>query len=374
MEKKKLIILLAVLGILITALVFGLITFMNKSNKQGEQIAQTEMFMEEEKQQMVTEIDAIAGEMDGYTMYVHNDSLLREFDLQKQRIKDLQNELKQTKATDAKRIAELKNEIASLRKILAHYIQQIDSLNTANKRLTNENLEVKERIQSVSATAEMLAKEKESLSEVVTRAAVLELYNFSFNPLDGRNKKTDRASKMTNLKFNFTIGKNITAEPGPKTVYLRVTRPDSEVMQKGNTVFSYENKNITYTIHENPIAIDEVLINAKKKTFKIENGNLTIDVANSIFNKSTNPTDLFSKLPSVMLGADRESLTIIGKGNPLLYIGNQKVDFNAINTLSVDDIKSIEIIKNGDLGSNFFGFGVTSCERCGQFVCIDVHV
>lgn len=107
-----------------------------------------------------------------------------------------------------------------------------------------------------------------------------------------------------------------------------------------------ENKNITYTIHEDSITIDEVLINAKKKTFKMENGNLTIDVANSVFNKSTNPTDLFSKLPSVMLGADRESLTIIGKGNPLLYIGNQKVDFNAINTLSVDDIKSIEIIKN----------------------------
>ena len=248
MDKKKLTILLTTLGILIAALVVGLIVFMNKSNKQSQQIAQTEQFMEEEKQQMVTEIDNIAGEMDGYTMYVHNDSLLREFDLQKQKIKELQAELRQTKATDAKRIAELKAEIATLRKLLAHYVRQIDSLNVANQRLTSENLDVKQRFENVSATAEILAKEKENLTEVVTRAAVLELYNFSFNPLDDRNRKTDRSSKMNNLKFNFTIGKNITADPGPKHVYLRLTRPDSEVMMKGNTYFNYENKNIAYSI------------------------------------------------------------------------------------------------------------------------------
>ena len=248
MDKNKLTILIVVLTLVIAALVAGLIIFMNKSNKQSQQIAQTELFMEEEKQQMVTEVDALAGEMDGYTMYVHNDSLLREFDLQKQKIKDLQAELKSTKATDAKRIAELKSEIATLRKILAHYVQQIDSLNSLNQRLTSENMEVKQRYQTVSETAEILAKEKESLNEVVTRAAVLELYNFSFNPMDERNRKTERSSKMTNLKFNFTIGKNITAEPGPKTVYLRLSRPDGEVMQKGNNVFAYENKNIEYSL------------------------------------------------------------------------------------------------------------------------------
>ncbi len=248
MDKKKLTILLTSLGVLIAALVVGLIIFMNKSNKQSQQIAQTEQFMEEEKQQMVTEIDAMAGEMDGFSVYVHNDSLLREYDMQKQKIKDLQDELRRTKATDAKRIAELKGEIATLRKLLAHYVRQIDSLNVANQRLTSENIDVKQRYENVSAKAERLAMDKENLSEVVTRAAVLELYNFGFSGLDDRNRKTDRSSRMTNLKFNFTIGKNITAEPGPKTVYLRLTRPDSEVMQKGNSTFPYENKNIAYSL------------------------------------------------------------------------------------------------------------------------------
>ncbi len=248
MDKKKLIILLSSLAVLIVALVVGLIVFINKTNKQSLQIAETEQFMEDEKQDMVTEIDAIAGELEGYSIHIYNDSLLREFDMQKQKIKELQEELRRTKATDAKKIAELKAEIATLRKLLQHYIRQIDSLNVANQRLTSENLEVKQRYQSVSATAEQLAQDKENLSEVVTRAAILELYNFSFIGLDSRNRKTDRGNRMNNLKFNFTIGKNITAEPGAKTVYLRITRPDGEVMQKGGGTFPYENKNIAYSL------------------------------------------------------------------------------------------------------------------------------
>ena len=248
MDKKKLTILLAALGIVITALITGLIIFMSKSNKQSQQIAQTEMFMEEEKQQMVTEMDQIAGEMDGFTLYVHNDSLLREFDLQKQRIKELQDELRRTKATDAKRIAELKAEIATLRKLLAHYIQQIDSLNSLNQRLTSENYEVKQRYQNVSATAEQLAKEKESLNETVSRAAILEAYNITVSPLDDRERKTERATRMRTLKFNFTIGKNITAAPGMKTVYMRLTRPDDELMTKGGGTFTYENGQLAYSI------------------------------------------------------------------------------------------------------------------------------
>lgn len=248
MEKKKLTTLLAVLGVVIALLIVGLIVFANKSKKQSEQLAETEQFMEEEKQQMVTEVEAIAHEMEGFTLYVHNDSLLREFDMQKQKIKELQDELRRTKATNAKRISELKAEIATLRKLLAHYIEQIDSLNSQNQRLTTENIEVKQRFQNVSATAEQLAKERESLTETVSRAAILEAHSISVTPLDGRERKTERATRMRTLKFNFTIGKNITAAPGMKTVYLRLTRPDDELMTKGGGTFPYENGNIGYSI------------------------------------------------------------------------------------------------------------------------------
>lgn len=97
---------------------------------------------------------------------------------------------------------------------------------------------------------------------------------------------------------------------------------------------------------ENPKALDTVTIKLEAKTFIIKNGNLKVDVANSIYKSISNPIDLLSKLPNIQVSPDKETITLIGKGNPILYIDNQKVTLNELNSLSVDDIKSVEIIKN----------------------------
>ncbi|AKC21497.1 outer membrane beta-barrel family protein [Flavobacterium psychrophilum] len=92
--------------------------------------------------------------------------------------------------------------------------------------------------------------------------------------------------------------------------------------------------------------LEEVIIKTEKKVFTNKNGNLKVDVANSILKSVPNTIDLVSKLPNVIIDANKETINIIGKGNPLLYIDNQKVSINDLNALSVDEIKSIEIINN----------------------------
>ncbi|MDN3672748.1 TonB-dependent receptor [Flavobacterium branchiarum] len=92
--------------------------------------------------------------------------------------------------------------------------------------------------------------------------------------------------------------------------------------------------------------LKEVVIDAKTKTFTNKNGNIKVDVANSIYNSIPNTLDLLSKLPKVLLSPNKENISIVGKGTPLIYIDNQKVGINDLNALSVDDIKSIEIIQN----------------------------
>ena len=249
MEKKKLNALLIVLVVVIIALISGLLYTINKSSEKDEQLAATEEVMKQEKEQIQNEYQGLTEDFDGFTMTIHNDSLLRLFDEEKQKVQNLLDELKTTKSTNAKRIAELKKELAAVRKVMIHYVNQVDSLNSLNKTLTSENLEVKRKFQTASATAEQLAKDKESLNETVTRAAVLEVYNFAVTPLNKRNRQTDRAGQITNLQFNYTIGKNITAQPGNKTVFLRLTRPDDEVMTKSHdTFFNYENKQIAYSM------------------------------------------------------------------------------------------------------------------------------
>lgn len=92
--------------------------------------------------------------------------------------------------------------------------------------------------------------------------------------------------------------------------------------------------------------LNEVLIKTDKKTFYNQNGNLKIDVANSIYNSVPNTVDLLSKLPKIMISSDKESITVVGKGSPLIYIDNQKVGMNDLNALVPADIKTIEIIQN----------------------------
>jgi hypothetical protein len=94
--------------------------------------------------------------------------------------------------------------------------------------------------------------------------------------------------------------------------------------------------------------LEEIEVKGKEKIFKNKNGTTKIDVANSVFKSATNAVDLLAKLPNVQISLNKESITVVGKGNPLLYIDNQRASLNDFNTLSVDDIKSIEIIKNPD--------------------------
>jgi chromosome segregation ATPase len=128
------------------------------------------------------------------------------------------------------------------------FVNQIDSLNAVNKELKTENKEVRRKYNEASESVAQLSKDKENLHEVVTRAAKLDVTNFSMETLNSRNKKTTWFSQVATLKFNYSISKNITADPGRKTVYLRLTRPDNEVLTtNAANSFQFEDKKIAYS-------------------------------------------------------------------------------------------------------------------------------
>ena len=162
------------------------------------------------------------------------------------------DELRVTKSTNARRIAQLKQELATVRMVMIQYVNQIDSLNSANKILRNENVEVHKKYQAATETVQQLSKDKESLNQVVNRASIMEVTNFSMTPLNSKGKKTGWFTQTANLQFSYTVSKNVTAQPGDKTIYLRITRPDGDVLTKGsNNVFSFENKEIAYSATKN---------------------------------------------------------------------------------------------------------------------------
>jgi predicted nucleic acid-binding Zn-ribbon protein len=206
--------------------------------------------MEFEKEQLEDEYEQLAIQFDGFqTQDIHNDSLVELLAKEQQRVQDLREELRITKVTNARRIAELKKELATVRQVMVSYVHQIDSLDRTNKLLVAENQQVKKQYQEVARQAKQLEEERTHLAEVVSRASMLEINHFQMIPLNKRDRKTSIYNQIQKLQFDYTIGRNITNKPGMKTLYMRITRPDGEIMQKNvSDVFRFENSEIAYSV------------------------------------------------------------------------------------------------------------------------------
>lgn len=246
MSKNKYIAL--IIGLVVLALCVCALVWMNLQQKT--EMKEMVELMEFEKEQLEDEYEELAIQFDGYqTPDIHNDSLVELLSQEKQRVQDLLEELRITKVTNARRIAELKKELATVRQVMVSYVHQIDSLDRTNKRLVKENQQVKQQYQEVARQAQQLEEERTQLAEVVSRASMLEITDFQMTPLNKRDRKTSIYNQIQKLQFDYTVGRNITNEPGMKMLYMRITRPDGEVMQKSlNNVFTFENSEIAYSV------------------------------------------------------------------------------------------------------------------------------
>ncbi len=245
MNKKTLYALVAAIVILLAVAVFFIVDSRQTRVEMQEMVEQ----MTFEKEQLEDEYEDLALQFDGYGQNIKNDSLADLLSKEQQRVQDLLEELRITKAPNARRIAELKKELATVRAVMVEYVHQIDSLNATNERLTAENRQVRQQYQQVSEKATQLEEERTRLSEVVSRASMMEVAAFSVMQLNHRDRKTSSLNKTQKLQFTYSILKNITTQPGIKTVYLRLVRPDGEVMIKSATnTFSFENSQIEYSL------------------------------------------------------------------------------------------------------------------------------
>lgn len=247
MSKSKNLIII-VLTLLILALAgIGLYLYNDSKSKENE-LSEVVELMNQEKERVENEFEDLTYQFDGYTSTIRNDSLLKLLDSEKARVRELLDELRDTKATNAKKIQELKDELASIRQIMMHLVAQIDSLNTENQQLRSENTQIKMKYAESTQTVEQLSKEREDLHEVVTRASRLEVSGFNITTLNDKNRKTGIVSRIANLQIEYTIAKNITAPAGRKMLYLRITRPDGEVLTKNPShTFRFENNDIEYS-------------------------------------------------------------------------------------------------------------------------------
>ncbi len=155
--------------------------------------------------------------------------------------------------------------------------------------------------------------------------------------LDG---KTKNIVKYTTLLEGIFILKDISKG----SYILEITAMGFQGYQENISVNS--NRSLTIKLDESATELEEVELVAAKNPITYQNGNLKVDIQNQYFSSIPDPLDLLSRLPNIQISSDRESISVLGKGNPLLYLGNQRISIEEMSALPIDAIETIELINN----------------------------
>ena len=202
-----------------------------------------------EKEEMENEYTRFANQYDELQYQLSNDSLINVLESEKIKTQRLLEELRSVKTTNAKEIMRLKKELATVRSVLRTYIVQIDSLNRVNQVLKEENKQVRQKYSEAARQITNLAEEKKKLNEKVELASQLDATNIWIKAKNKRDKEAKKVKDVVKFAIGFTIVKNISAPTGERTLYIRITKPDNDVLTKSQSnTFQYENRTLNYSI------------------------------------------------------------------------------------------------------------------------------
>lgn len=279
---KKVLIPIIIVGLL---LVGGIAYLAYSLNMQKEENKAMQELAELDKKEMENEYQQFAMQYSEMKTQINNDSIVAQLTAEQEKTQQLLEELKRTKSNDAREISRLKKELATVRAVLRSYVLEIDSLNRLNQNLTDENNRMKGQYAEATRQIEGLNTEKASLSEKVAIAAQLDAIGINLQMKDKRSKTTEKLKKAKALQLNFSIARNVTAQSGMKTVYVRITSPTGATLAGGGS-FSYENRNLgcsmkrtfEYNGNETPITlywnINQAMVQGNYKVSIFVDGNM----------------------------------------------------------------------------------------------------
>lgn len=243
MNKKSL--LIAAVALLVIAMIGITYLLITEKRANRELVEEFEL----DKEDLEKEYTRFSQQYDELKMTVSNDSLAQLLEQEQLKTQRLLEELRTVKSSNASEIRRLKNELATLRKIMVGYINQIDSLNKLTAQQKEEIAEVTRKYNDASRQISNLSEEKKNLDKKVTLAAQLDATNIRVEARNKRGKVAKRVKDVVKMAVSFTIVKNITAENGERTLYIRITKPDNDVLTKSpSNTFPYENRELGYSI------------------------------------------------------------------------------------------------------------------------------
>ena len=217
--------------------------------QQKEVNREMQELAELDKQEMENEYERFTLQYSEMMTQINNDSIVEQLTQEQMRTQQLLEELRQVKASDAREITRLKKELATVREVLRSYIRQVDSLNQVNEHLRHENSQIRVELAQTEREKAGLQNEKRSLTEKVAIAAQLDATGITMSLLNKRGKEAKKVKDAKKIQVNFTVAKNVTAQNGNRTLYVRIQTPGGQVLCSGGT-FEYENRQLDYSMRK----------------------------------------------------------------------------------------------------------------------------
>lgn len=175
---------------------------------------------------------------------VNNQTMQLEIDSKKEEIAQLQRELEKHK-DNIWIISKLKKETETLRRIMQHFVIEIDSLNTMNKNIIADREKVRGELTTEKEKNTVLTKEKASLQETVNIASMLKTVGLTATGIaekKGGKKESDtkKAKRTDKIKITFTLAENLVAKSGERDIYARIISPEGkEITQADDSTHTF---------------------------------------------------------------------------------------------------------------------------------------
>lgn len=227
--------------IIVLALILGALSFQyfRQVNELKEEFAI-------ERDTLSNRISALVMDYEG--IQSENDTITLSLNLERLKADSLLQELKKERNWNGRKVRAYEQKIFLLRDAMKGYIHTIDSLNTINKDLANQNIKYRKQVTTAKLRADIAEEKSDELATKITIGSVVRARDIRLVPLGKRDKEVTRASRAKRLRVDFVLSSNDLTNPGSRNVYVRITAPDGYLLaNESNEVFDFEGDMLTYS-------------------------------------------------------------------------------------------------------------------------------
>lgn len=170
--------------------------------------------------------------------------------LEKTRAEALVAKIQSEQQVTFQQLKSYQRELGTLREIMRNMVHEIDSLNTINRELVEENTRMRGSYAESQQQVRQLTSSNEELLTAVMRGSVVKARNIQILAINKKGKEVNKARRAVKLRTDFTLSENALAKPGLREIYIRLTDKDGVLLTSSDgATFKFGGQNMPCSAH-----------------------------------------------------------------------------------------------------------------------------